>query len=118
MKLTLETAQKIVALALEKRLELGMKPLTIAVLDDGGHLKALAREDGNQHTAARDRSRQGKRCDCNGVLGSRALYNRAQKQPYFIQAMNELANGLLVPVPGRCVDPRCRRDCGGSWHYG
>lgn len=67
MKLTLETAQKIVALALEKRLELGMKPLTIAVLDDGGHLKALAREDGNQHTAARDRSRQSKRCDCNGV---------------------------------------------------
>ena len=33
-------------------------------------------------------------------LGSRALYERAQKQPYFIEAMNALADGALVPVPG------------------
>ena len=99
MKLTLETAQKIVAVALEKRQEMGMKPLTIAVLDDGGHLKALAREDGT--STLRPEIAQGK---ANGAiamgLGSRALFNRAQEQPYFIQAMNELAGGSLVPVPG------------------
>jgi uncharacterized protein GlcG (DUF336 family) len=33
-------------------------------------------------------------------IGSRALFNRAQEQPYFIQSMNSLANGSLVPVPG------------------
>ena len=33
-------------------------------------------------------------------LGSRALFERAQEQPYFIQAMNALADGALVPVPG------------------
>ena len=33
-------------------------------------------------------------------LGSRALFNRAQEQPYFIDAMNALNNGHLVPVPG------------------
>ena len=33
-------------------------------------------------------------------LGSRALYNRALEQPYFIQSMNNLADGALVPVPG------------------
>ena len=33
-------------------------------------------------------------------LGSRALYNRAQEQPFFIQSMNALSSGSLVPVPG------------------
>jgi uncharacterized protein GlcG (DUF336 family) len=33
-------------------------------------------------------------------MGSRALYQRAQEQPYFVGAMNTLAQGALVPVPG------------------
>lgn len=33
-------------------------------------------------------------------LGTRALYERVQKQPYFLDAMNALADGALVPVPG------------------
>jgi uncharacterized protein GlcG (DUF336 family) len=33
-------------------------------------------------------------------MGSRAIFRRAQEQPYFIQAINGLAGGSLVPVPG------------------
>jgi uncharacterized protein GlcG (DUF336 family) len=33
-------------------------------------------------------------------MGSRAIFKRVQEQPYFIQAMNALAKGLLVPVRG------------------
>ena len=33
-------------------------------------------------------------------MGSRAIYERAKEQPYFIQSMNALAGGALVPVPG------------------
>ena len=33
-------------------------------------------------------------------MGSRALFQRAQEQPYFISAVNSLAQGRLVPVPG------------------
>ncbi|WP_204320654.1 GlcG/HbpS family heme-binding protein, partial [Klebsiella pneumoniae] len=33
-------------------------------------------------------------------LGSRALFQRAQEQPYFVDAVNTLARGALVPVPG------------------
>jgi uncharacterized protein GlcG (DUF336 family) len=33
-------------------------------------------------------------------LGSRALMARAEQQAYFIQAMNGLAGGDFVPVPG------------------
>jgi len=33
-------------------------------------------------------------------MGSRALYQRAQEQAYFIDAVNTLAQGRMVPVPG------------------
>ena len=33
-------------------------------------------------------------------MGSRALFQRAQEQAYFISAVNTLAQGRLVPVPG------------------
>jgi len=33
-------------------------------------------------------------------MGTRALMNRAEQQAYFIQAMNGLAGGDMVPVPG------------------
>ena len=33
-------------------------------------------------------------------LGTRALMNRAEQQAYFIQAINGLAGGDMVPVPG------------------
>ena len=99
MNLTLDVAQEIIAIALEQRRARGMKPLTIAVLDAGGHLIALAREDGT--STLRPEIAQGK---ANGAiamgLGSRALFKRALEQPFFIQAMNELAGGSLVPVPG------------------
>ena len=45
--LTLNQASIIVDKALEKGRELGFKPLTVAVLDAGGHLTALKREDGS-----------------------------------------------------------------------
>lgn len=76
-----------------------MKPITIAVLDSGGFLIALAREDGTSNL--RPDIAQGKARGAIGMgLGSRALYERAQSQPYFIQAMNSIAEGSLVPVPG------------------
>lgn len=99
MKLGLDTAQKIVSAALDWRRTHGMKPITIAVLDSGGFLIALAREDGTSNL--RPDIAQGKARGAIGMgLGSRALFERAQSQPYFIQAMNSIAEGSLVPVPG------------------
>jgi uncharacterized protein GlcG (DUF336 family) len=99
MKLTLELAFELIAAAREKSREMNLKPLTLAVLDEGGHLKALAREDGT--STLRAEIAQGKARGAIAMgLGSRALFRRAQEQPYFIQAMNNLADGSLVPVPG------------------
>lgn len=99
MTLTIEQARTIIAAALKKGAELGLKPLTVAVLDAGGAIVALERCDGASRM--RPEIATGK---ANGAialgLGSRAIFRRAQEQPYFVQSMNALAGGSLVPVPG------------------
>ena len=97
--LTLDQARQIVADARAKGRDLDLKPLTVAVLDAAGNLKALEREDGASNL--RPEIAIGK---ANGALsmglGSRALFERAKAEPFFIQAMNGLTDGSLVPVPG------------------
>lgn len=99
MTLTIEQARTVIRTAMEKGDELGLKPLTVAVLDAGGAIVALERSNGASRM--RPEIARGK---ANGAialgLGSRAIFKRAQEQPYFVQAMNALADGVLVPVPG------------------
>lgn len=98
-QITLEQARTIIAAALAKGEELGFKPLAVAVLDPGGHLTAFERQDGA--SVMRFKIAHGKAYGAIAMgLGSRALFERAKEQPYFIQAMNALADGALVPVPG------------------
>jgi len=99
MTLTLDHARTMIQTAFAKGQELNLKPLTVAVLDAGGALVALERMTGA--SPMRPEIAIGK---ANGAvqmgLGSRALQTRAETQPFFIQAMNALAKGSLVPVPG------------------
>ncbi len=97
--ISLEQARTIIAGALAKAGDAGLKPLAVVVLDAGGHTTAFERQDGA--SAMRFKLAHGKAYGAIAMgLGSRALYERAQKQPYFIDAMNALADGALVPVPG------------------
>jgi uncharacterized protein GlcG (DUF336 family) len=97
--ITLEQARTIIASALAKASDAGLKPMGVVVLDAGGHTTAFERQDGA--SAMRFKLAHGKAYGAIAMgLGSRALYERAQKQPYFIDAMNALADGALVPVPG------------------
>ena len=97
--LTLEEARIIVAETLKAGLAKGLKPLTVAVLDSGGALIALERSDGSSRM--RPDIAIGKANGAIGLgMGSRAIGKRAEEQAYFIQAMNALAKGVLVPVPG------------------
>jgi len=97
--ISLEQARTIIAGALAKAGDAGLKPLAVVVLDAGGHTTAFERQDGA--SAMRFKLAHGKAYGAIAMgLGSRALYQRAQEQPYFIDAMNALADGALVPVPG------------------
>jgi uncharacterized protein GlcG (DUF336 family) len=97
--ITLDAARTIVAAARAKGQEMGLKPLTVAVLDKAGNLKALEREDGSSNMRPDIAIGKANGALCMG-LGSRALFERAKAEPFFIQAMNELAGGSLVPVAG------------------
>jgi uncharacterized protein GlcG (DUF336 family) len=99
MTLTLQTARAIVDAALDYRKTAKMKPITIAVLDAGGHTKLLLREDGT--STLRPKVAHGKAHGAIALgLGSRKIFERAKEQPYFVDAVNTLAGGALVPAPG------------------
>ena len=97
--ITLRKARTIIAGALAKGREAGMKPLAVCVLDAGGHLKAFERQDGASN--GRFEIARGK---ANGALemglGSRALFERAESQAYFLLAVGRIFEHGLVPAPG------------------
>ena len=99
MSITLDQAKTLVDAALAEARKLKLKPISVIVLDPRGSLVAAASEDGV--SAMRAKIAHGKANAAIALgLGTRALMNRAEQQAYFIQAMNGLAGGDLVPVPG------------------
>jgi uncharacterized protein GlcG (DUF336 family) len=97
--ITLEQARVMVAAARAKGRELGLKPLSVAVLDAGGHLLAFEREDGA--SPGRFEIARGKAYGAVmlGMPGS-AQMARAEGQAYFMAAVNGAFGGKVVPVPG------------------
>ncbi|MDH4554888.1 heme-binding protein [Pseudomonas sp. BN417] len=97
--LTLETAVSISNHALATGREMRTAPLTIAVLDAGGHLITLQRQDGA--SMLRPQIAIGKAWGAVALgKGSRLIAADAQQRPAFIGAVNNLADGNLVPAPG------------------
>lgn len=99
MTITLEQARAVVRGALEHGAAHGFKPLTVAVLDPGGALVALARQDGSGHL--RPDVAIAKAWGLTGLgMTNRAVAARAAESPVFFQSVNALAGGRLLPVPG------------------
>ncbi|MFG1430073.1 heme-binding protein [Xanthobacter sp. V2C-8] len=97
--LSLEAAQAMLAAALAHARSQNLNPLAVCVIDARGALKAFAAQDGT--SLKRGEIARGK---ADGALalgmGSRALFRRAQDQPFFISAATAAIGGSLVPVPG------------------
>lgn len=101
MRLTLAQARTIIDAALAKAADLKLKPLAISVLDDRGALVAFAAQDGS--SLMRGDVARGKAYGAVALgMGSRAIFKRAQDpgQAPFVNAVNTLAAGSVVPVPG------------------
>ena len=98
-KIDKSNANKIIETAIKKARDLELNPIMVVILDDRGAIKACLGEDGV--SPLRFKIAYGK---ANGAyqmgMGSRALFNRAEQQAYFINSVNNLADGNLVPVPG------------------
>ena len=99
MTITLDQARKIIATTLATGRAGGMKPLSVVVVDAGGHTIGFEREDGaapGRYALAHGKANA---CVMMGLPGS-ALHTRAEAQGYFVQAMNGIYGGDFVPVKG------------------
>lgn len=98
-EITLANAQTIIAATIAKGKDMGLKPLSVVILDAGGHVKAFEREDGA--APGRFAIAHGKAYGCVmlGMTGS-AQMARAEQQAYFMNAVNGAFGGQVVPVPG------------------
>ena len=79
--------------------EEGMHPLTVAVLDTGGHVVVLKREDGSGIMRADIAT--GKAWGALGMgIPSRLIRDRLADRPSFQNALAVVSDGRLIPVPG------------------
>jgi len=96
--LTLAQASVIVDVALKTGRDSNLQPLSVAVLDAGGHLVAFKRED--KSGILRFDIAFGKAWGALGMgLGSRTLAGRAPKQPAFFTALAAASGGRVIPNP-------------------
>ncbi len=98
-KLTLSAANCIADKALEKGKELKFAPLTVVVLDAGGQIKVVKRDDGC--SLLRPEIAMGKAWGNLGMgFGGREIARRAAKMPGFFGVLSDMSGGRMVPVPG------------------
>jgi uncharacterized protein GlcG (DUF336 family) len=97
--LTLKIAVDLAGRTLATGREISAAPLTVAILDSGGHLITLQREDGA--SLLRPHIAIGKAWGAIALgKGSRLLAQDAQQRPAFIAALNSLGQGSVIPAPG------------------
>ncbi len=96
---TLDQASIIVDTTIAKGRELGFEPITVVVLDAGGHYVAMKRDD--ESSLLRPQIAHGKAWGALGMgLPGRKLRERAQANPSFFAALSDLCGGNMVANPG------------------
>jgi uncharacterized protein GlcG (DUF336 family) len=104
-RLTLAQASTIIEAALAKARDLGLAPMTVVVLDAGGHAVALKREDNSG--ILRVEIATGKAWGALGMgAGSRLLADRVTSGAAgaaFVNSIAAASGGRVVPVPGGVI---------------
>lgn len=99
VNLPLERARQIISNAFAEGRSQSLAPLTVVVLDAGGQLVAMEREDGSG--TLRFEVARGKAYGALGLgLGSRTIGARNQGREAFLAALAVAADGRAVPVAG------------------
>lgn len=101
-ELSLKQANQLIAAALSMARQMNLPPVAATVLDTGGHLKSLQREDGVSFL--RVEICQAKAWGALGLaMNSRHIAERYEQDPLqqgFINALNAMSGGRLIPLPG------------------
>ena len=98
-KINLEQANAIIGAALKRGAEIPCGPLTVSVLDDGGHLVAFQRQDNS--AIMRYEIATGKAWGALGMgRSSGGLAKVGEQRPLFITSLMAASGGRMVPVAG------------------
>lgn len=101
-RITLDQANSIAAAAFAKGRELGLKPLSIAVLDAGGHLIAFQRQDGA--STLRPQIATGKASGALALgVSSRKIADMAAERPTFVTSLGPIAPHGIIPAAGGVI---------------
>jgi uncharacterized protein GlcG (DUF336 family) len=101
-RITLDQANRIIAVALAKGTDLKLKPLSVAVLDPGGHLIAFQRQDGA--SSLRLGIAAGKAAGALALgVSSRKIGEMAVERPTFVAALGPIATQGLIPAAGGVI---------------
>lgn len=101
-QLTLSQANAMIEGALAEAARLELKPLTVAVLDAGGHLVALQRQDDASNLRPQIATAKAAGALALGV-SSRQIATMAQERPQFVAALASLGAAAatgVVPAAG------------------
>ena len=97
--LTFEAAQQLATAVLDQGARRQTSPLTVAVLDAGGHLTVLYRQDGAGHI--RPQIAVGKAWGALSLgVSSRGIAGIAAQFPAFFGALTVASEGRMFPAPG------------------
>ncbi len=102
MSLTLQQANQIIEAAVAHGNSLKGGALCVAVVDTGGHLVALQRQDGASNLRPQLATAKAAGTLALG-MSSREISEIAQKAPAVIASLASLSNGGLVPSPGGVI---------------
>jgi uncharacterized protein GlcG (DUF336 family) len=98
VKLDLQVARTIIGAAQDCARRLELQPISVVVLDQGGHVIAFERQDGSSNMRFQIAFGKAHGALALGV-GSRALMERAESHAYFVTAAAAAIGGALIPVP-------------------
>ncbi|MDB5699227.1 MAG: GlcG protein [Alphaproteobacteria bacterium] len=101
-RISLDQANHVISAAFAKGKELGLKPLSVAVLDAGAHLIAFQRQDGSSNL--RLQIATGKAAGALGMgMSSRKIGDVAAERPSFVASLGSIAPNGLVPAAGGVI---------------
>ncbi|MBL1419579.1 MAG: heme-binding protein [Alphaproteobacteria bacterium] len=101
-RISLEAANTIIAAAFKKGAELGLNPLSIAVLDAGGNPIAFQRQDGASNSRFQIASGKAAGALALGV-SSRTIEKMSIDRPHFIGAFVSQTPFGLIPAAGGLI---------------
>jgi uncharacterized protein GlcG (DUF336 family) len=101
-RINLDQANRIIAEAFKKGVELKLKPLSVAVLDPGGHLIAFQRQD--RASLLRFGIAAGKAAGALAIgVSSRKIGEMAAERPSFVASLGAIAPHGVIPAAGGVI---------------